>query len=57
MCEVYSVLIDEWYLIGCLIVFWDIGNMLLIDEFLYVLGGVCYFVYSVYFQIVERCVS
>ncbi|XP_022795517.1 kelch-like protein 17 [Stylophora pistillata] len=41
-CEVYSVITDEWHLMGGLTVPRDIGNMLSIDESLYALGGVCH---------------
>lgn len=38
-CEVYNMLTDEWQFVACLTVPREEGNMVLINETLYVLGG------------------
>ena len=41
-CEVYNELTDEWHLMGRLTVSRPVGNMVLLDDSLYALGGACH---------------
>lgn len=50
-CEVYNELTDEWQLMGRLTVSRPVGNMVLLDDSLYALGGACHEVFGMVWSI------